>query len=79
VVDEFVDIEWILGKNETVVKVDGEVRYFGSHHFYHKAFIKDIDGHSENGLLSDVSINTMFGATITIEKLSVTEFDEGSV
>jgi len=70
VVDEFIDFEWILGKNETVAKVNGKMCYFSSHNAYHR----DLGEHTN--FSSDVVLNSMFDAAVTIESLSVTEFSE---
>jgi hypothetical protein len=68
-VNNFIDIEWILGREIMVVKVNGEIRHAGSDYGYIKAFQE----YSDYSISSAVSINTCCGATVTVESLRVTE------
>ena len=67
-VNEFIDIEWVLGRECMAIKVNGELRYSGIDHAYIKAF--DNPGHNLSGA---VTVGTEFDSTLTVESLRVTE------
>ncbi|MCL2547415.1 MAG: MerR family transcriptional regulator, partial [Oscillospiraceae bacterium] len=67
--DEYVDIEWILGKNEMIVKVNGEIRFYGTNFGY----IKEYEKNPEYSLAGELSFGTAWGSTITVQSLRVTE------
>lgn len=70
-VDEFVDIEWILGKDVTAIKMNGEIRNISDDFGYIRAFEENPD----INLLSSIIIAAAWGSgsTLTVEKLRVTE------
>jgi len=68
-VDEFIDIEWIIGREMMVVKVNGEIRHAGSDYGYIKAF----EENSNLNLSSAVSVLTCCWATVTVKSLRITE------
>ena len=68
-VNEFADIEWILGREAMAIKVNGELRYCGIDHGYIKAFAEN----SEYSMSGAVSVGTAFDNTLTVESLRVTE------
>jgi len=68
-VNEFVDIEWIFGKNVMAVKVNGEIRHINENSGYIKSFIQDPDFN----LSSTISINGEQGTMVTVELLRITE------
>ena len=68
-VNEFVDIEWILGRDEMVVKVNGELRHINGDYGYIKAFYENPDYY----LSSAVTLKSGYGSTVTVESLRVTE------
>jgi len=68
-VDEFIEIEWLIGKTVMAVKVNGELRYADSDCKYIKA-LKD---NPELVITSPVTVYTMCGATVTVESLCVIE------
>ena len=68
-INEFADIEWILGKEFMAIKINGEIRHFGRDYGYIQAF----DDNPEHRFSSAVSINTAQSATLTVESLRVTE------
>ena len=67
--NEFTDIEWILGRNEMAIKINGELRHFGSDYGY----INEFNENSGFSLSSPVFISTTRGSTVTVESLRVTE------
>jgi len=67
--NEFADIEWILGRDIMVVRVNGEVRHIGDDYGYIKEFQKT----PNFCLSSSIGIATGLGATVTVEQLRVTE------
>ena len=68
-IDEFVNIEWIFGRNESVIKVNGKIRHSESDCVYIRAFKEN----SEFNLSSPITITAAGGSTVTVEKLWVTE------
>ncbi|MCL2433154.1 MAG: hypothetical protein FWD16_01355 [Clostridia bacterium] len=68
-VDEFMDIEWIFGREFMAVRVNGELRHIGDNYCYIEKF-KDPDFTMD----SPVAPCTVFGSTLTVESLTVTEF-----
>jgi len=68
-VDEFVEIEWMIGKEIMAVKVNGELRYADSDCKYMKVLMEN----PELEITSPVMVYTMCGATVTVESLRVTE------
>ena len=67
-VDEFVDIEWIIGREIMAVKVNGELRHAGTHYPY-IAKLQEPDFE----LCSPVRVGAAWGSTVTVESLRVTE------
>jgi len=68
-VDEFFDVEWILSKEGMAVRVNGELRHFGSDYGIIKAFKEN----PEHRLSAPVSLSSECGSTVTVESLRVTE------
>jgi len=68
-IDEFMDIEWIIGREMMIVRVNGEIRHAGSHY----AYIKSFKENPEYRLSSAVTVLTCCWATVTVEKLRITE------
>jgi len=66
---EFVDIEWMLGKDIMALKVNGEIRYIGDDMGYIAEFQKNPDF----SLSAPVIVGTFANSTVTIESLRVTE------
>jgi len=66
--DEFVDIEWLIGRDVMAVKVNGELRHAGVHYPYIEK-LKEPD----NEIGSRVRVTSDFGSTVTVESLRVTE------
>ena len=69
IVDEFVDIEWFMGKDVMVVKLNGEIQHIGKDYDYIKAF-KD---NPDYKLSAAVNITTTGNSTLTVKSLRVTE------
>jgi len=69
--DEFVDFEWIFGKDIMVAKANGEIRHIGNNYTYMDELNK-----SDFNLLSPVIIEAVTGSTVTVESLRVTEIGE---
>jgi len=69
VVDEFVDIEWFMGKDVMVVKLNGEIQHISKDYDYIKAFKENPD----YKLSAAVNIVTTGGSTLTVESLRITE------
>ena len=73
--NEFIDIEWILGRDVMAVKINGELRHINNEQKY----IKKIKENPDLEILSDVKIcadiNEDIGeiVTITVESLRITE------
>ena len=67
--NEFVDIEWLIGKKVTAVKVNGELRYIGMHYKY----ITEFSDNPNYSLSGTVGVGTEKNATVTVESLRVTE------
>ena len=67
--NEFVDIEWIIGKEVMSVKVNGELRHVGNHYDY----IGLLKRTPDYEICSPVRVNAAYGSTVTIESLRVTE------
>ena len=67
--DEFIDIELIFGRDELVLKINGEMRYYGNDHGYIKASKEN----PEFSMSGTVSVGTETGSTVTVESLRVTE------
>ena len=67
-VDEFVDVEWIIGEKVMSVKVNGELRYTSCEHEYIEALKNS--GCNISGRVYPAAGR---GSTVTIEKLRVTE------
>ena len=67
--NEFVDIEWIIGREATVVRINGELRHFGDDYGYIKAFRENPDF----SMSRMVFVGTEGGSTVTVESLRVTE------
>jgi hypothetical protein len=68
-VDEFVDIEWVIGREVMAVKVNGELRHAGCEYDYIKAYRED----GEYGISSTVSVEAAWGSTVVVERLCITE------
>ena len=68
-VDEFVDIEWTIGRDVMIVKVNGELRHCGDGYRY----IQRLKANPEFIPPSQVNLTTFAGATVTVESLRVTE------
>jgi len=66
-VDEFIDVEWILGKTVMAIKINGEIRVASCEYEYIEAFK---NGFSITGPVYPAPGR---GSTITVEKLRVTE------
>jgi len=62
--NEFVDIEWIIGTEIMLVKVNGDLRYVSDD----VNLIKRVNGNSDS-----VRVNPAWGSTVTVESLRVTE------
>ena len=67
-VGEFIDIEWILGENIMAIIINGELRVLGNEYGY----IKTIKEKPES-CSSPIKITSARSATITVEKLCVSE------
>lgn len=67
--DQFIDIEWMLGRDIMAVKVNGQIRMIGGDDGYIAAFQKNPDFR----LSAPVIIGTFANSTVTVEKLRVTE------
>jgi len=67
--DEFFDIEWILGKNVMAVKANGEVRHVNDNYGYIKTYANNPDFNLSSGVI----IAAQCGSTVTVESLRVTE------
>lgn len=67
--DEFVDIEWILGRDVMAVRVNGEIRCISDDYGYIRTFKKN----PELSMSSPVIITGAFGSTVTVERLRITE------
>ena len=67
--DEFVDIELIVGKDIMALKINGELRHSGTEYGYIKAF----EENPEFCLSGAVCISTEDASTVTVESLRVTE------
>jgi len=65
--NEFIDVEWILGKTVMAIKINGEVRVASCEYEYIEAFK---NGFSVSGPVHPAPGR---GSTITVEKLRVTE------
>ena len=63
------EIEWIIGRERMVIKVNGEIHHIGSNYGYIQAF----KANPEYSLPSAVTICTSGGSTLTVEKLRITE------
>ena len=71
--DTFVDIEWTIGRDRMILKIDGELRMTDDSLPYIAAL-------TESGLPpAPVGIQTSRGTTITVESLFVTEIDERKI
>ena len=71
-VDKFVDIEWFLGKDVMIIKVNGEIRQIIDDFAYECAYINEFRKNPEFKLSSPVIVpNT--SSTVTVEKLRITE------
>jgi len=68
-INEFVDIEWLIGKEFMAVKVNGEIRHIGNNHDYIREFAKN----AEYAPSATVRVAAAFGSTVTVELLRVTE------
>ena len=68
-VDEFVDIEWIIGRKVMAVRVNGGLRHVGCDHSYIKAYANDPDFSIE----TTISVEPAWGSTVTVESLEITE------
>jgi len=66
--NEFIDLEWILGKNVMAIKVNGELRVLGNEYGY----IQTLNENPES-CLSHIQITSARNATITVERLCITE------
>jgi len=69
VVNEFVDIEWYMGKEIMVVKLNGEIQHISDDCAYIKAFRDN----PEFILSAAVIIGTTGKSTMTVERLRITE------
>jgi len=67
-VNEFVDIEWLIGRDVMAVKVNGELRHAGTHYPYINKLKEP-----NNEIGSKVRVTSDFGSTVTVESLRVTE------
>jgi len=68
-VNEFVNVEWFIGKEMMVIKVNGEIQHVGSDYEYVRVFNENPD----YSLSSAVTISTTGGSTLTVESLRITE------
>jgi len=68
---KFVDIELYLTKDGVAIRVDGELRHYGSDYNYVSMYEQD-PRYSMNG---EVYVGTENGSTITVERLRVTELN----
>jgi hypothetical protein len=68
-VGEFADIEWVIGKEAMMIKVNGELRHIGNDYPYVAKYAEDA-GYTLNGT---VAVAAAWGSTVTVESLSVTE------
>ena len=67
--NEFVNIEWILGREVMAIKVNGELHVLGSDYEY----IQKIDEGNEHELIAAIGLSSARQATITVESLRITE------
>jgi len=68
--DEYIDLEWIIGKEFMSVKLIGELRHIANNHRYIREFMDD----PEYSLSSAVTVkNNNATSTVIVEKLRVTE------
>ncbi|MCL2603772.1 MAG: MerR family transcriptional regulator [Defluviitaleaceae bacterium] len=66
-VNEFVDVEWTIGREIMTLKINGELRHAGDDYPY-------IEAVKENGLPpAPVGISTAFGSTVTVTSLTIAE------
>jgi len=68
-IDEFVDIEWIIGNEIMAIKVNGELWRIGDDYSYIEALRES----PELNISSPVTVSTLFDATVTVGSLRVTE------
>ena len=68
--DEFMDIEWIIGREFMSVKLDGVLRHIGNNHRYIREF-RDNPGYSLSSAVTVVNTNAT--STAVVESLRVTE------
>ncbi len=68
-INESIDIEWIISNDIMVIKVNGELRRIGDDYRYIEKF-KEIPGFN---ISSAITVTTILGAMVTVEKLRVTE------
>ena len=66
--NEFIDVEWILGRNLMAIKINGELRELSSDAAYIQILKDNPDAYS-----TSISITSARNATITVESLRVTE------
>jgi len=66
---EFVDIEWILGKELMAIKINSELRHIGSNYKYIREFTENPD----YTLSSPITVAAANGSTVTVESLRIAE------
>lgn len=67
-IDKFIDIEWILGTDIMAIKIDGELRVIGDEFGYIQSLRNNL-----HECAGPIRVATCRGATVTVEKLCVTE------
>jgi len=67
--NEFVDIVLILGKEEVILTVNGELRHYSTEY----AYIQNFTENPKHSLQGMVFVGTGWGSTITVESLRITE------
>ncbi|MDF2686244.1 MAG: transcriptional regulator, MerR family, partial [Clostridia bacterium] len=70
-VEEFVDIEWTLGREVMTLKINGELRHAGDQYEY----IKVLRENTGKELSYPIRKSPQFGSTVTVERLTVTELE----
>jgi len=75
-VDEFVDIEWLIGKDVMAIKVDGDIRHIEDDSGYIKSFEADPAFAISSAVTLATGIDSYYGhidKTLAVESLRVTE------
>ena len=73
--NEFVDIEWILGRDVMAVKINGELRHINNDQKYIKKIKEnpDLEISSDVKICADIPEDINEIVTVTVESLRVTE------